>query len=70
VPPQPEAPVARPVAAPVPVAAPEERAVERERSVTRFTARDYTYVARDVRRIIVVALAILIAIIVLSFFLP
>jgi len=54
----------------VPVAAPEERAPERERSVTRFSSRDYSYVARDLRRIVILATAIFITIIVLSFFLP
>ena len=61
---------ARPIT-PRPVAVarePSERA--REPSVTRFSARDYTYVRREVQRIAVLALAIIIAIIVLSFFLP
>ena len=66
---QAEVPVARPVAAPVPVAPPEERA-PRERPVTRYSTRDYSYVARDLRRIVIVATAIFITIIVLSFFLP
>ena len=43
---------------------------ERERTVTRFTARDYTYVGRELRRIAILAVAIIIAIVVLSFFLP
>lgn len=43
---------------------------ERERHVTRFTTRDYTYVRRELRRIVVLATAVIIAIVVLSFFLP
>jgi hypothetical protein len=42
----------------------------REPSVTRFTARDYTYVRKELQRIAILAGAIIIVIIVLSFFLP
>jgi len=61
---------ARPIAPrPVAVAAQApERA--RETSVTRFSARDYTYVRRELVRIALLASAIVVAIIVLSFFLP
>jgi len=41
-----------------------------EPSVTRFSARDYSYVRRELLRIAVLATAIVIAIVVLSFFLP
>jgi hypothetical protein len=43
---------------------------ERERSLSRFTARDYRYVQREMVRIAVFALAMFIIIVVLSFFLP
>jgi hypothetical protein len=62
------APVAPAAAAPsarAPVAA-----AAREPSATRFTARDYAYVKSEVRRILVLAVAIVVALIVLSFFLP
>ena len=55
-------------AAATPVAAGPVRT--RERAVTRFTARDYTYVRRELRRILIFATAIIIAIVVISFFLP
>lgn len=42
----------------------------RERSVTRFTTRDYSYVRRELQRIVLLAGAIFILIVVLSFFLP
>ncbi len=63
-------PPARP--APLPVAVATSGAPERARepSVTRFSVRDYTYVRRDLQRIILLAGAIIIAIVVLSFFLP
>ncbi len=53
---------------PTPAAAPSEAA--RERSLSRFTARDYGYVRREIGRIIVLAVAIFVLIAVLSFFLP
>ena len=42
----------------------------REPSVTRFSARDYTYVRRELQRIAVLAAGIIVLIVVLSFFLP
>ena len=62
----------RVVAQPVAVAAAGEApAAPRERTpVSKLTRRDYTYVRSDIRRIIILAGAILITIVVLSFFLP
>lgn len=68
--PAPPAPVR---AAPRPVmsqAAPAEAESEPEPSVTRFASRDFTYVRRELRNIILLAGAIIITIVVLSFFLP
>ena len=48
-------------------AAPERAA---DPSVTRFSARDYTYVRRELQRIALLATAIIATIVVLSFFLP
>ena len=42
----------------------------KERSISRFTARDYSYVRRELIRIVIIAAAMLILIFVLSFFLP
>ncbi len=42
----------------------------RERSISRFSARDYSYVRRELLRIAVLAVAIFVLIVVLSFFLP
>ncbi len=42
----------------------------RDRQITRFTARDYSYVKRELMRIAVLATAIIVAIVVISFFLP
>ena len=42
----------------------------RARALSRFTVRDYTYVRRELARIVVIAVAMLVIIIVLSFFLP
>ena len=64
------APATRVSAPPVPVASPEGLEPAREPSVTRFSTRDYTYVRREIRRIILLASAILVTIVVLSFFLP
>jgi hypothetical protein len=50
--------------------APAQPAPARERAFNRFTARDYTYVRRELLRIVVLATAILILIFILSFFLP
>ena len=69
----PIAPVVTPLgegAAVVAPAAPAPLRKEGERSVTRFTARDYSYVRRELRRIAILAVAIIIAIVILSFFLP
>ncbi len=61
----------RPVAAVPAFAAPRAPAEPaRERSITRFSARDYTYVRRELQRIVLLATAVLITIVVLSFFLP
>ena len=62
----------RVVAQPVAVAAAGEApTAPRERTaVSKLTRRDYSYVRRDLQRIIILAGAILIAIVVLSFFLP
>jgi hypothetical protein len=55
-----------------PALTPPPSAVEapRERSLSRFSARDYTYVRRELLRIAVLAVAIFVLIVVLSFFLP
>jgi hypothetical protein len=42
----------------------------RERTLNRFTARDYSYVRRELLRIAILASAILVLIVILSFFLP
>jgi len=60
----------QPVAAPAPAPAPAPGEPSRERSISRFSARDYSYVRRELARIAVLAVAILIALVVLSFFLP
>jgi hypothetical protein len=52
--------------APAPTPAP----TRREPSVTRFSARDYGYVRRELQRIAVLATGIVVLIVVLSFFLP
>ncbi len=68
--PPPGAPPVRtapPPVAPATAATPERAA---EPSITRFSARDYTYVRRDLRRIALLATAIIATIVVLSFFLP
>lgn len=62
--------LARPSAPPVAVATPGASERAQERSITRFSTRDYTYVRREVQRIVLLAGAILILIVVLSFFLP
>lgn len=61
---------APPVAATPAPQAPAQPAPARERAFNRFTARDYTYVRRELLRIVVLATAILILIFILSFFLP
>jgi hypothetical protein len=50
-----------------PTAAPEP---PRERPTSRVPTRDYSYVRREIQRIALLAAAILIVIVVLSFFLP
>ena len=62
-------PVSQPLAVAQPGRAP-EAAVPREPSVTRFSARDYSYVRREIRRSLMLAVPILLTIVVLSFFLP
>jgi len=42
----------------------------RERAIARFSARDYGYVRRELLRIALLATAVLITIVILSFFLP
>lgn len=67
-------PVATPAAQPVTpqAVAATPRAPERagEPSVTRFSSRDYSYVRRELQRIALLAGAIIVIIIVLSFFFP
>ena len=73
---RPQAPPAyRPAPPPPPVVGeavetPTESAAESEPSVTKFSSRDYTYVQRELKRIIILGIAIIIAIVVISFFLP
>jgi hypothetical protein len=59
-------PMAGPALAPPPAAS----EAPRERSISRFSARDYSYVRRELLRIAVLAVAIFVLIVVLSFFLP
>jgi hypothetical protein len=59
------APAVAPAAAPAPAAARSD-----EPSVTRFTARDYSYVTRDMLRVAILATGIITLLVVLSFFLP
>ena len=63
---------ARVVAQTVAVSAPGEApAAPRERTaVSKLTRRDYSYVRRDLQRLFILAGAVVIAIVVLSFFLP
>ncbi len=71
-PPRVAAPV-RPVSQPLAVAQPgraPEAPAPREASVTRFSARDYSYVRSEIRSILVLAAAILLTLVVVSFFLP
>ncbi len=62
----------RVVAQPVAVAAAGEApAAPRERTaVSKITRRDYSYVRRDLQRLLILAGAVIITIVVLSFFLP
>ncbi len=61
---------ARAVAAPIAVTPPGETDSPRQRSAGRAITRDYSYVRRDLRRLILLSAIILITIVVLSFFLP
>ena len=61
---------ARAVAAPVAVTPPGETDSQRQRTAGRAITRDYSYVRRDLRRIIFLSVIILTTIVVLSFFLP
>ncbi len=63
---------ARVVAQPIAVAAAGEAPVApRQRTpVSKLTRRDYSYVRRDLQRFFILAGAVLITIVVLSFFLP
>lgn len=70
-PPPPARPAAvQPVAGPAVSAAPAPSTVQRDRSISRFSARDYSYVRRELVRIAVLAVGIFVLIVVLSFFLP
>jgi hypothetical protein len=51
--------------APSPAASPDAPVVDK--SISRFTARDYSYVKRELTRIAIIASAIFILIIVLAF---
>lgn len=72
---RPQAPPAYRAPAPAPVVrealeAPAKAAGESEPSITKFSSRDYTYVQRELKRIIILGIAIIIAIVIISFFLP
>ncbi|MGB2694960.1 MAG: hypothetical protein WBD55_07205 [Dehalococcoidia bacterium] len=55
---------------PASVAAPSRPTRTREPSIARKSARDYSYIGREFRRILLLAAVIIITIIVLSFFIP
>ncbi len=61
---------ARAVAAPIAVTPPGETDSPSQRTAGRAITRDYSYVRRDIRRLILLSAIILITIVVLSFFLP
>ncbi len=61
---------ARVVAAPVAVTPPGETDSSRQRTAGRAITRDYSYVRRDLQRIILLSAIVLTTIIVLSFFFP
>ncbi len=61
---------ARAVAAPIAVTPPGETDSPHQRSAGRAITRDYSYVRRDLRRLLLLSAIILITIVVLSFFLP
>jgi hypothetical protein len=58
------------VAVTTPGTAPAAPEAPRERPTSRAPTRDYSYVRREIQRIALLAAAILIVIVVLSFFLP
>jgi hypothetical protein len=60
----------QPVVGPALAPPPASGEAPRERSISRFSARDYSYVRRELLRIAVLAVAVFIVLIVLSFFLP
>lgn len=62
--------VAQPVAVAAAGEAPTMSAPKERTATSRVTRRDYSYVLRDIRRIAVLASAVLIIIVVLSFFIP
>jgi hypothetical protein len=61
---------AAPAVAQSPLATAAPAPAPRERSISRFTARDYSYVRRELVRIAILAVGIFVLIVVLSFFLP
>jgi len=56
--------------APAPLATATPLSATRERTISRFTARDYSYVRRELVRIAILAVGVFVVIVVLSFFLP
>ena len=61
---------ARAVAAPIAVTPPGETDSPRQRTAGRAITRDYSYVRRDIRRLLLLSVIILTTIVILSFFLP
>lgn len=69
--PQPATPQAtRAVAAPVAVAPPGSTEAKKERVTRRASTVDYSYVRRDIQRILLLTAMAITTIVVLSFFLP
>jgi len=66
---EPGEPLLTPAAPSTPVAAATPKTTP-ARSLSRFTARDYSYVRRELVRIAILAVLVLTTIVVLSFFLP
>lgn len=62
--------VAQPVAVAEAGVAPSTTAPRERAPSSKMSRRDYSYVRRDLRRIVVLATAVLITIVVLSFFIP
>ncbi len=60
----------RVVAAPVAVAPPGSTEAKKERIIRRASTVDYSYVRRDVQRILILTVIVITTIVVLSFFLP